>query len=137
MAISFHSDTVMYSPFSTSGQLPAGTFGQLSPEHFSISPVELVFPGQYEAAANCEKKRNLSSKPWSMPICSVASLGSWEVLSWRNPGSQSSESSPQSRFASDAIQPTNKTKRRMNSLIENERQDIMGLFQRRKTRPVD
>lgn len=50
-AISFHSDIVMYSPFSTSGQLPAGAFEKLSPEHFSRPPVELLLPGQYEAAA--------------------------------------------------------------------------------------
>ena len=56
VAMSFHSDAVIYSPFSTSGQLPAGTLGQLLPEHFNRSPVELVLPGQYEAAANWEKK---------------------------------------------------------------------------------
>ena len=56
VAMSFHSDAVTYSPFSTSGQLPSGTLGQLLPEHFNRSPVELVLPGQYEAAANCEKK---------------------------------------------------------------------------------
>ena len=45
------SDTVMYSPFSISGQLPAGTFEKLSPEHFSRPSVELLLPGKYEAAA--------------------------------------------------------------------------------------
>lgn len=86
----------MYFPLSTSGQLPAGSFVQLAPEHLSRSLVELLLLGQYEAAATCEKKRRSPNSPWSMPTCSVGSRSQTSVLT------------PQSHSLKDPVQEIKK-----------------------------